>query len=401
VVDDFNLSQSNLNLVLEPGDPESLIDTLASQIASGNAPDIVGPIEISSAAVFEGQWLDLAPLIDATGYDLSQYPEALVDFYNVDGQGQIGLPFAVFPSMVYYNRDLFDQAGLDYPPQSYGDAYLLPDGSQVDWNYDTLRDVALLLTVDANGNTAADPGFDPANIVQYGFAFQNQDPRAVASSFGAGALLSPGGQTAAIPAQWADAWHWTYDGVWTDYFIPNQAALDSAAFGSGNPFNSGSVAMTLANLGDTCCLANVGNWDLAAVPSYNGQTTANLEADTFYILKTSQNPEAAFQVLTYLLGEAAPPLLDLNGGLPARTADQAAYIAGLDAQFPHGVNWQVAVDSLAFVDSPSYQGYLPNYTLANDRLGLFAGELFSTPGLDMAAEIAALEADLQALFDQD
>ena len=129
-------------------------NTLSTQIASGNGPDIVGPVGVGGLAAFDGQWLDLAPHIAATGYDTSQYDPAAVDFYNTD-DGQIGLPFAVYPSMLWYKADLFEEAGLEPPPHEYGAKYTMPDGSEVDWSYDTVKEIAKLLTVDENGNVTA------------------------------------------------------------------------------------------------------------------------------------------------------------------------------------------------------------------------------------------------------
>ena len=40
---------------------------------------------------------------------------------------------------------------------------------------DTLREVAMKLTVDANGNDATSADFDPANVVQWGFDMQYAD----------------------------------------------------------------------------------------------------------------------------------------------------------------------------------------------------------------------------------
>jgi multiple sugar transport system substrate-binding protein len=220
------------------------------------------------------------------------------------------------------------------------------------------------------------------------------------SYFGAGSLAGADGQTAVIPEPWTAAWHWIYDGVWADHFIPSQAVRSGAPF-SSDSFNSGNVAMALTHLGYTCCLTSAGNWDLAAVPSHNGQVTANVDAGTFFILKSTRHPDEAFQVLTYLVGEAAPALLPLYGGLPARTADQEAFVAGLNAQSPQAVDWQVALDSLAYADHPSYAGYLPNYTAALTRLDGFRNLLFATEGVNLDVEIEALQADLQQVFDQD
>ena len=55
---------------------------------------------------------------------------------------------------IYANRSLFEAAGIPLPE----------DG----WTYDDLLDIAMQLTVDANGNNAASPDFDPSDIVQYG-----------------------------------------------------------------------------------------------------------------------------------------------------------------------------------------------------------------------------------------
>ncbi len=81
---------------------EAARDTLSTQIASGNGPDVVGPVGVGGAEAFHGQWLDLAPLIEETGYDVAQYDPGAVDFYKTGGEGQTGLPFAIYPSMVWY-----------------------------------------------------------------------------------------------------------------------------------------------------------------------------------------------------------------------------------------------------------------------------------------------------------
>ncbi len=64
--------------------------------------------------------------------------------------------------------------------------------------------------------------------------------------------------------------------------------------------------MVVTHLWYTCCIGDAGEtWDLGVLPSYDGKVTANLNADTFRILKGTKNPEEAFEVLTYLLGDAS------------------------------------------------------------------------------------------------
>ncbi|PJF40159.1 MAG: sugar ABC transporter substrate-binding protein [Phototrophicales bacterium] len=395
VVADFNETHDDIQLEIVIAENNVAYDTLNTLLNSPNPPDIVGPVGIRGANAFDGNFADLEPLIEAAGYDLSQFPESLVDFYRVEGQGLIGLPFGQFPSMIFFNRDLFDAAGIPYPPQEYGAPYA--DGEE--WNFDKLREVAMLLTLDANGNNAFSPDFDPENIVQFGFVNQFTDFRGAATSFGAGSFVDENGN-AVMPPQWEEYTYWLYDAMWVDHFIPTANYEASDLLANGNPFASGNVAMAMTHLWYTCCLGEVSNWDLAVHPSYNGVVTAKLHADTFRILKASQHPEEAFEVLAYLLGPASDELLAVYGGVPARPEAQDAFFATLDERYPQGVNWQVAIDSLAYPDNPNHESNMPNFQKADERIKAFGSLLSSDGDLDLEEAINTLISDLQAIFDE-
>ncbi|MGH2380625.1 MAG: ABC transporter substrate-binding protein [Candidatus Limnocylindria bacterium] len=399
VVEAFNEAHDDIELILEIVDYDQAFDVMSTEIAGGNAPDIVGPVGVSGAEAFHGQWLDLSDLIASSGYDTSQFSEGSVEFYNVGGEGQIGLPFAIYPSMLFYHRDMFDEADLEYPPHAYGDPYML-DGEEVEWDMDTLAELARRLTVDVNGNDATSPDFDAENVEQWGYEPQYQDLRAVGSYFGSGSLLAEDGTTAEVPEHWADAWKWMYDLTWGDAATMNEAQVDAPEIGGENAFNSGKVAMALTHLWYTCCIGDAGeDWDIAAVPSYNGTTTSNFNADTFRIWGDTEHPEEAFEVLTYLIGEASPELLQIYGGMPAIEADQDAFFTGLDETYPWDVDWQVVRDSVEFADNPSFEAFVPNYQEAFDAVIAFGSTLRSTDGLNVDEEIAAFTDQLQTIFD--
>ena len=407
VVEDFNASHPNIKLVLEIVDYDSAFDAMSVEIAGGNAPDIVGPMGVSGAEAFHGKWLDLTDLIESNSYDLTQFTQGSVEFYNVGGEGQIGLPFAIYPSMLYYQRDMFEEAGLEPPPHTYGEKYML-DGQEVDWDMDTLRELAMRLTVDKNGNDATSADFDPANIVQFGYEPQYQDLRAVGSYFHSGSLVADDGTTAQIPDEWAAAWKWVYDGVWKDHFIMNEALENAPEFGNGNPYQSGHVAMALTHLWYTCCVSQqddagnpIGepNWDLAAVPAYGDTTTSNFNADTFRIWADTKHPQQSFEVLTYLLGDASQTLLGLYGGMPARSADQDQFFTNLDDKWTQDVDWQVAKDSVQYADNPSFEGYTPAYQETFDAIVAELSKFRSTEGINMDDEIAKFKDQLQEIYD--
>jgi multiple sugar transport system substrate-binding protein len=59
---------------------------------------------------------------------------------------------------LFYNEDIFKDAGLTPPPSKASEA----------WTWDEFVEVAKKLTIDTKGRNAADAGFDPKNIKQYG-----------------------------------------------------------------------------------------------------------------------------------------------------------------------------------------------------------------------------------------
>src|SRR6267142_3933996 len=78
VVDQFNKSQERIYLALQIVDNKVASTTLATQIAAGNTPDIIGPVGTVGRATFDGNYLDLTPWIQSNGLDLNVYDQAVV-----------------------------------------------------------------------------------------------------------------------------------------------------------------------------------------------------------------------------------------------------------------------------------------------------------------------------------
>jgi multiple sugar transport system substrate-binding protein len=280
----------------------------------------------------------------------------------------------------------------------------MPDGSMVDWTYDTARQVAKLLTVDTNNKDATQAGFDPKKIAQWGLELQRDDLRGMGAYFGPGSLVGSDGK-AAIPDAWKAAWTYYYNAIWTDHVSLTGPQFESKDINPKDyPFFNGKTAMSENFLWSTYGVGDAGeDWDLAAIPSYNGTATAAFNADTFRILKSTKHPDEAFEFLSYLLGPASKDLLIAYGGFPARTADQADGIAALQAQFKNTVDWQVAVDGIEHADKPNFEDFMPAY---NETLGLVgSGGKYLTrwgnkAGLDMTAEFDALQKEIQAIWDK-
>jgi len=412
VVDDFNAdparAKDKIQLIMEVVPYNSAKDTVLTEIAAGNGPDVIGPVGWAGSASLHGQWADLKAEIASIPTITKDFDKNLLSAF-VSDEGTIGLPFAVYPSAIFYNTQLFDEAGLAYPPAKYGDKYKL-DGKDVVWDWETtVKTVAQRLTVDSNGKNATDAGFDKTKIVQYGFSWNFETQPSYLGTFWAnGSYVDASGKKAQLPDAWKASWAWSYDGMWGDKpFIPNGQVSASPDFGNGNVFNSGKVAMIDQPVWYTCCMNDLKTWDAGAMPSYKGKVNGRIDADTFRIWKGTKNKAAAFTVLTYLVTTGVQKLIigskdtpAAYGALPARGKDFQAWLDAKKTAFPWVKNWQLISDGLSYPDSPSAESYMPNYNEAWTRGQTFYSLMANTGGLDLAKEEATFLTDLQTIFDK-
>ena len=391
IVEEFNASQDEIELVIEFVDYEQAYDQLKTQIAAGNPPDIIGPVGTEGGNAFSDMFLNIEPYLD--GYDYSDYAPGSVDAYRDADGDLVGLPFAVFPAVIFFILYIFDASDMAYPPHTFGETYAVGD----EWTFEKLQEVAMELTFDTNGYAASEDGFDAEAIEQFGYHVTWPSPRAVGAQFGSGNLVAEDG-TAKLPEAWRAGWTYDFEGRHIYNFIPNNTYENSELMAAGNPFDSNNLAMANVNTWYTCCLWSVPNWDVAVVPSYEGVQTSRLNADTFRILDSSANPDAAVTVLKYLTDTAAGELLQTYGGMPARESLQDAFFVGLDESFPFDVDWQVVKDSVGYPDSPSFESNMPNFSKARDRLDEFFSLYVADSTVDIVVEMDQLEADLTTIF---
>jgi multiple sugar transport system substrate-binding protein len=103
-------------------------------------------------------------------------------------------------------------------------------------------------------------------------------------------------------------------------------------------------------------------------------------------------------VLTYLLDDAAPVLLDTYGALPARQDLRDPFFAGLDEVFPQGVNWDAALAGLDFPDVPSHESNMPNFFEAEIVIDAWEDRLWTELPMDVAAAAEELRVALDPVF---
>ncbi|SDD75069.1 ABC transporter substrate-binding protein [Glycomyces harbinensis] len=93
--------------------------TLQVGAAGRTAPDAFWMLADQFPAYAEGgQLLDIAGAVEEAGVDLSAYPESVMDLYD-SGDALYGLPKDFDTNGIWFNKALFDAAGVAYPDDTW------------------------------------------------------------------------------------------------------------------------------------------------------------------------------------------------------------------------------------------------------------------------------------------
>ncbi len=149
-VDRFNSSNPNINVNLMTLQWTPLFSKFMMEERGGNPPHILAmhPFEIGQFASFKV--LD-PKQVKNIKLKKTDYPDAVWQgtvYQNV----QYAVPLDYHMHGLFYNKELFQKAGISNPPS----------------NKDELIKIGQKLTIDKNGKNASEAGFDPQNVVQYG-----------------------------------------------------------------------------------------------------------------------------------------------------------------------------------------------------------------------------------------
>lgn len=137
------------------------VTRISAMMAAGNPPD-VGQLGEGQALPWaeEGAVMDLVPFMEKDP-DVSFESRVDVSWYMFDGgKKTLGTNLAVETTQLFYNKEIFDERGVPYPP-----------AKAEEWTWDQFVETARALTVDRNGRSPGDEGFNPNQIQTYGVAF--------------------------------------------------------------------------------------------------------------------------------------------------------------------------------------------------------------------------------------
>lgn len=115
LVDEFNKSQDEIEVTLEAYGND--YDTkITAGLGSGDAPDVMYMWDYPT---YSNSLEPLDSYIEKEGEDYkANFYEALWPYNSQDDQ-IYGIPVSVVTSCLYYNKDIFDQAGMEYPADDW------------------------------------------------------------------------------------------------------------------------------------------------------------------------------------------------------------------------------------------------------------------------------------------
>jgi multiple sugar transport system substrate-binding protein len=289
-------------------------DKVLSQAAGGTPPDVLlqGGRDFG-LFVSKGLLVDLDPLVARDHYDATDFFTICIQLTTWKNK-LYGLPDDLNLLGIYYNKDLFQKAGVPLPPTAWGTP---------DWSWQAFEETARKLTVSSGGQTTqfgADVGYGTTDLATMlwsnGGAYLNQDWTKC--------LLD---QPQAITAM-----QYVQDLLLKDKVLPSPA--DLAKQGSNPRFFGGTVAMRIAG----AYFSNPASqsiksftWDVAALPTGPAgafSVTGGSQGASWSIATGSKQQDNAWKLVQWMAGKESQTVLGEHGWIPARkSAGFQVYLA--------------------------------------------------------------------------
>jgi multiple sugar transport system substrate-binding protein len=277
----FKQSHPDISMKFETIPAGDYTQKLTFQLAGGNAPDF-GWIMEDSAPAFEdaGALVDLAPALKAAaGYDFADFSAPAMGLWQT-GDKVWGIPFSTSPFLIYYNKDLFDKAGLEDP------ATLANKG---EWTMDKWREAAKTIK-------------EKTGV--WGFQFkdgQGYDTRIMH------AMMPP------IRAYGGFAWNGKECGFDKPEAVAAMTVLHDMVYtdksivppGDQSDFFAGNAAMTINQISRIPNLAKATfKWGIAPLPTGPAGASPVIGQAAFVVFAQSKNQDAATEALAFITNKA-------------------------------------------------------------------------------------------------
>jgi multiple sugar transport system substrate-binding protein len=299
LVKEFNATHKHLKVVLHLTPPNDDTSQLATAIRAGSPPDVVGLNDIDVPTFsHEGALMDLTKYINALPYKSSLSPGHLA--LATIGNKYYGLPYLADLSVLWYNKKLFSEAGLNPndPPTNY--AQIMTDATKI---------------------SALGHGI-------YGFSFAGDCQGCLGFTM--------------LPSLWADGVHMIhgplgnqtvdvandaplktmladYRTLWSKKMVPvNDQTQNGLTWGAD--FEAGKVGILPGDYGFATKMTNPSEFADAPLPGVTGDNYSTFDGgDDFVIPAGAANPSGAWEFIKWVLEPAQQAQYPSLGDTPVRS----------------------------------------------------------------------------------
>lgn len=338
MLEQYHLDHPDVRVFYVP-DPVDVEERLLADMKAGVAPDVFAACcSFYPILAQEDQTLDLRPFVEKDldqetidDWDRVQY-EAL---FTRDGR-QYGLPKYHGALALYYNKDYFDDYGVEYP-----------DGT---WDHDDYLEAMKRLTHDRDGDgeidlwgSIMDVSWDRIQMHVNGWGGHFVDPQDATRC-----LL---GEPEAL-----EGMEWIRARIWDDRVMAGP--LDVQNVGPSQAFAAGKVAMAEDGswaLKDVLSMADF-RVGVAPFPAGPVRRVTLATTDGFGIYKRTRYPQDAWELIKFLISkEYGRAMAEANFLQPARASLVQDWVNVIRAEFPQEAK---DVDIAAFAD-----GHVKGYSV--------------------------------------
>jgi len=370
IVNSFHAAEPRITVKVTVSDWEPYWDKLQTLLAGGAAPDVFamdGPLFPDYAG--RDVLLDLSSYIQAESYPLSSLADlAVKDFATSDGR-QMGLPRDLNVIALFYNKKMFDAAGIPYPDDS--------------WDWNKLIEVGKKLTLDKNKD---------GKIDQWGLYTETTDMENYWSSLvwqNGGDILAPDGKTTVLDSPGATGGlQFLQDLIWKHKIVPDPALFAE----TGDAFEQGKAAMEINGSWLVATDEAAGlSFGIAPIPAGPAGRVTSINPTGAVVYKGTKSPDAAWVFVKYLASPAAQQkIMALKASLPVNKEVLAGpYSTSFDGA-------KVLADALAYAHiKPSFKGYNEFTTELQAELD---EHVFNAPDESAAEAVAKVKDKLNSIL---
>ncbi|MGD1109531.1 MAG: sugar ABC transporter substrate-binding protein [Mycobacterium sp.] len=316
----FNRAHPDIEVHINMVAYSNYFQTLRTDLAGDSADDIFWMSNAYLAAYADnGRLMNISKAVDQRV--IADWEPAVVDQFTRNGV-LWGVPQLTDGGIaVYYNADLLAAAGID--PSRLNNLRWSPNDD------DTLRPLLAQLTVDADGNRAGTPGFDPLRIHQWAYNAAN-DPQGIYLNYigSAGGVFQRGDAFAFDNPGAITAFRYLVDLINRDHVAPPASDTNDNGDFSLNQFLAGKMALFQSGTYSLSQIArNAGfHWGIAMLPAGPAGRVSVTSGIAVAGNSATKHPDAVRQVLAWMGSKEGDEYLGRNGGaIPAVLSAQPVY----------------------------------------------------------------------------